>query len=435
MAEQVVEPEQNIIEEWRLIKDYPNYEVSNLGRVRRNGKTIFEGSKEISGYIRVCLAKNGKYIKFAMHRLVADAFIPNPENKPQVNHLGAKDDNRVCMLEWVTAKENSLHGAKKNSMNKHNQVISVAKINKDTEKIIKIYTSIVDIEKDGYIYEKILMCIQGKNHTHLGYKWQIHNIENNINSADNDNINLEDEVWKPLKDSIYDEVNIYKNYEVSNFGRVKGFYDKILTPNKTTGNPVAQLTGNNKIKYMSVHRLVLMGFNIVKPNENMNEVDHINSIKTDNRLINLRWADRQVQSNNPNTKIKKIMKIKYTKECVETIYTKGIKALSKEIKISAPVIYKYIVLKREYKGYLFEMLDEEQETRNTRKRDELLKINKTDIKIKKKFKVKVIYNNEENIYCGYNNINKILKISHETIIKYAKSQKEYKGYRFDILND
>jgi hypothetical protein len=367
---------QNTEEEWRIVKDYPNYEVSNLGRIRRNGKTIFEGSKEIDGYIRVCLTNNGKSRKFKMHRLVAEAFIPNPENKPQVNHLGTKDDNRLCMLEWVTGKENSLHGAKKHRMNKNNQVISVAKINKDTNEIIKVYKNIIDIENDGYDYEKVAMCIKGKNHTHLGYIWQIHKTnENNNNNNNSNNNDFKDEIWKSLKDSIYDEINIYTNYEVSNYGRVKGFNGKILSPNKTTGINVIQLRLNNKGKYVRVHRLVLMGFNIVKPNENMNEVDHINSINTDNRLINLRWADRNIQINNPNTKIKNIMKIKFIKDGVETIYTKGIKALSKEIKICIPVIYKYIVLQKEYKGYLFEMLDEEQETRNTRKRNELLNIN------------------------------------------------------------
>ena len=174
-----------IVEEWRVINDYPNYEVSNMGRVRRNGEKIFKGSKAKDGYIKICLTNNGQHKTFFVHRLVAEAFIPNPENKPQVNHLGAKDDNRLCMLEWATAEENSLHGAKKNRMNKHNQVISVAKINKKTNEIIKIYKSIIDIENDGYTYRKVYKCIKGENHTHLGFRWKQHIIENNNTNINN----------------------------------------------------------------------------------------------------------------------------------------------------------------------------------------------------------------------------------------------------------
>jgi len=97
---------ESVVEEWKQIEDYPNYEVSNLGSVRRdrsNGKTIFTGTLETDGYIRIGLSKDGKCKKFKMHRLVAVAFIPNsdPINKIEVNHLGEKNDNRVCMLEWV----------------------------------------------------------------------------------------------------------------------------------------------------------------------------------------------------------------------------------------------------------------------------------------------------------------------------------------------
>jgi hypothetical protein len=433
MAE-VVQNEETV-EEWRVVKDYPNYEVSNMGLIRRNGKTIFKGSKTLCGYIRVCLSNNGKADKFHIHRLVAEAFIPNPENKSQVNHLGEKDDNRVCMLEWATPSENSLHGAQKNRMHKNNQIISIAKVNKDTDEIIKIYSSIIDIENDGYTYRKVYKCIKGQNHTHLGFVWKKHNIENIIASNSNSNSNLEGEIWRSLKDSIYDEVNIFTNHEVSNYGRVKGFYGKILSPNKITGIEVVQLKANNQVKYMRVHRLVLMGFNIEKPNANMNEVDHINSVNTDNRLENLRWADRNIQVNNPNTKVKKLMKIKFMKDGVETIYTKGIRELAKEIKICVPVIYKYIVLKKEYKGYIFEMLDEELETRNTRKRNELLNIDKKDINIQKIFKVKVIHNNEEFIYNSLKQAKLCTKCSYYKMKQYAQSGEEFKGYRFEILND
>ena len=138
------------VEEWKQIEDYPNYEVSSLGRVRRdkanNGKTIFTGTLETDGYIRIGLSKDGKCKKFKMHRLVAFAFIPNPDpiNKIEVNHLGEKNDNRVCMLEWVTPQENSIHGSKKNSGTNHK--VSINKIDIKTVQQVYLWCNCVLIK-------------------------------------------------------------------------------------------------------------------------------------------------------------------------------------------------------------------------------------------------------------------------------------------------
>ena len=99
----------------KLIKGYENYSVSTEGVV------VNEKSNKIlglyisnTGYERVTLSKNNKTKKFSIHRLIADAFIPNTENKPQVNHINEiKTDNRVENLEWVTQSENALHSIKK----------------------------------------------------------------------------------------------------------------------------------------------------------------------------------------------------------------------------------------------------------------------------------------------------------------------------------
>ena len=99
------------MEEWKPIKDY-NYEVSSFGRVRNKCSkkllSIFDTNRE--GYLRVILFSNGKRKRFFVHRLVAETFIPNSENKPQVNHKdGNKQNNNVENLEWVTCSENGLH--------------------------------------------------------------------------------------------------------------------------------------------------------------------------------------------------------------------------------------------------------------------------------------------------------------------------------------
>ena len=82
---------------WKIIEGYPNYMVSNKGRVkslnyhRERKEKIMENKKTKTGYLRITLNKNGKYKTFAVHRLVAEAFIPNPNNLPEVNH---KDENK-----------------------------------------------------------------------------------------------------------------------------------------------------------------------------------------------------------------------------------------------------------------------------------------------------------------------------------------------------
>ncbi|AFH59644.1 NUMOD4 domain-containing protein [Paenibacillus caseinilyticus] len=104
-------------EEWLPIVGYEGfYEVSNLGRVKRlsNSGTckekILKPQFQRDGYKRVDLSKKGQKKRFPIHRLVASAFIPNPQNKEQVNHQnGNKLDNRLDNLNWMTRKENIAH--------------------------------------------------------------------------------------------------------------------------------------------------------------------------------------------------------------------------------------------------------------------------------------------------------------------------------------
>ena len=99
-------------EEWRDIKGYEGlYQISNLGRVHSYYKRDILEPKEDKGYLRVGLYKNGKRKPYSIHRLVAEAFIPNPNNYPQVNHKDEdKSNNRVSNLEWCTAKYNINYG-------------------------------------------------------------------------------------------------------------------------------------------------------------------------------------------------------------------------------------------------------------------------------------------------------------------------------------
>ncbi len=85
---------------------YPNGEVVNI----KLNKILKPYTHKKNGYQIIKLCINGKKHAFLLHRLVANSFIPNPENKPEVNHKnGIKTDNTIYNLEWATKSENELH--------------------------------------------------------------------------------------------------------------------------------------------------------------------------------------------------------------------------------------------------------------------------------------------------------------------------------------
>lgn len=94
------------------ITGFENYEVSTWGIVYKNGIAL-KPEVHCKGYLRVDLYNGQERKHMKVHRLVANAFIPNPENKPQINHIdGNKNNNSVTNLEWVTDAENKSHQMK-----------------------------------------------------------------------------------------------------------------------------------------------------------------------------------------------------------------------------------------------------------------------------------------------------------------------------------
>ena len=169
-------------EEWRAVIGFEGlYEVSNYGRVRSLGMDakgaygsvrhlkgkILKASCGKSGYPRVCLV--GRHWA-NVHRLVADAFIPNPENKPEVNHIdGNKANNRVDNLEWCTGSENMRHAYRAGLSNQSK--IKTAQIDNDG-KIIKVYESSLAASREtGITQGNISKCARGLVKRAGGYKW------------------------------------------------------------------------------------------------------------------------------------------------------------------------------------------------------------------------------------------------------------------------
>lgn len=174
-----------IKEEWRAIKGYEGlYEVSDCGRVKnRYGKIIAQEKTKI-GYLRVHLWKNGEGKHLSVHRLVAEAFIPNPDNKPCVGHIKKMDDgtedktaNESWNLQWMTYEENRNYGTL-------NERISNTQIN-DTEKSkpINVYEyatgkylytfpSIAEAERQLAVCDgNIIKCINGGFFSKKRNKW------------------------------------------------------------------------------------------------------------------------------------------------------------------------------------------------------------------------------------------------------------------------
>ena len=151
--------------EWKQIQGYSNYEVSDEGQIR-NSKTgrVLKLRKNHSGYLRVGLHKNKKQKIHLVHRLVAEAWIPNPHNKPTVNHINEnKEDNRVENLEWATYAEQNEHGTRTERTQKKVRCVETG----------TVYDGVRDAERQtNILHSSISKACQGKYKTAGGYHWE-----------------------------------------------------------------------------------------------------------------------------------------------------------------------------------------------------------------------------------------------------------------------
>lgn len=164
-----------IKEEWLEIAGYDGkYQVSNLGRVKSLfGKERILKSSISAGYHQVVLCKNGKTKHHTIHRLVAETFIQNPDNLPQVNHKDEnKENNCVENLEWCDPKYNINYGTarERTVKNMTGPMKSKPVLCVETG---KIYPSLHQAARQtGAHFKNISACCRGKINTSGGYHWK-----------------------------------------------------------------------------------------------------------------------------------------------------------------------------------------------------------------------------------------------------------------------
>ena len=182
-----------MVEKWVNIENHPSYFISNFGRVfsKKSNKVMKNRVVSKNGYQQITLDNS----QLLVHRLVAQAFIPNPNNLPCVNHKDENPGNNDFRnLEWCTYKYNSNYGTNpsrhsKKMLDRYNNdpdwksdcIKRLADIQKKKRKrvvqldkfnnYLKTYESSYATEKDGHLSVHVCDCANGKRKTHHGYKW------------------------------------------------------------------------------------------------------------------------------------------------------------------------------------------------------------------------------------------------------------------------
>lgn len=188
-----------MVEIWKPIKEWEKfYLISNFGRIKsldritRNGRGLFLKKGRIlktntnnKGYEFVRLIDKDRNTKVYIHRLVAEAFLPNVENKKEVNHLDCNPlNNIVTNLEWCTHKENMSYMSKLGRSRKTGEWLEklryknilngkkVYQIELKTNRVVKVFETIQSVKKEGFEPSCVCWCCKGVRKKHKGYIWR-----------------------------------------------------------------------------------------------------------------------------------------------------------------------------------------------------------------------------------------------------------------------
>lgn len=192
-------------EEWRDVVGFEGrYAVSSFGRVvtfgfhdcgrvpKKNFSPKILKTDLARGYLRLCLYKNNKQYKRVVHRLVAEAFIPNPNNYPTVDHIDRnRQNNKVTNLRWCTLSDNMKNPLTIEHLRKINIGRSLPQnyrpvVSVDKKGNIKKYESIKSCVAEGFKSSAISDVCAGRSRTHKGLRWMyLSDYENLINKSKN----------------------------------------------------------------------------------------------------------------------------------------------------------------------------------------------------------------------------------------------------------
>lgn len=264
---------------WKPINDLSNYECSNYGNIRNKNKIILK-SQLRSGYQRLTLYNNNKK-SYTVHRLVAQTFISNPENKPLVNHIdGNPLNNHISNLEWCSHQYNVQH-AHNNKLCENRKMRAVLQFTLN-EKFIKEYKSLIYASTQTNTNKvSIGRVCMGERKTAGGFKWKYKIDENNYI----EDINNKD-IWKKIEK--------YDNYKISIDGRVYNTKKKRLSNISLASKReylAVSLNKNNMCKRFAIHTLVAKAF-ISNP-KNLPFVNHKDGNKLNNHAFNLEWITQK----------------------------------------------------------------------------------------------------------------------------------------------
>lgn len=265
---------------WKDLLDYDNYEVSTFGNVRNKKTSRILKPANNGGYFVVGLS-NKLTKTFPVHRLVAESFIENPENKAHVNHKDKNGlNNYLLNLEWCTPKENNIHKSL-GVIQKTNQNLAIWRIDLKSGEYLERYNSIDlaskwlferGLSKNLYSIKSSISCsTRGIYNSSFGFKWELDKEDK-----------IENEIWKEINMKNEDT----SGYFVSSLGRFKNKKGVIMKNYNPHHSGYIYLRIN--IKKYALHRVVALTF--IENTENKPFVNHIDGNKLNNKIDNLEFV-------------------------------------------------------------------------------------------------------------------------------------------------
>tara|TARA_B100001094_G_C18106905_1_gene758901 strand:+ start:226 stop:1356 length:1131 start_codon:yes stop_codon:yes gene_type:complete len=278
------------MEIWKTISDAPGYEISNFGNIKniKTNKLItinYERLKRDNKRARPGLSTNGKIKSYYLHRIVAEHFIDNPNNLPEVNHIdGDFYNNKASNLEWISKIDNMRHA-------NHNQLIKrytrkVILTNKETGEVHQFY-KVTDCASFLKYSPSMISLTCNNKRTDKLYDIKYEKHERTIDEDENT-------IWKEYPEC--------KKYLVSNTGEIKNKKtNRIMMGSKVNGYRFVTLfikTGEPKLNRL-IHRMVAQTF--IPNRDEKPVVNHKDTNILNNNVQNLEWVTYKENMNTEET--------------------------------------------------------------------------------------------------------------------------------------